>query len=270
MIIIAERVNASRPGIWKAIRDRDKETIVKEITNQDKAGAEYIDLNAGTGSGETSEEIDDLRWLIDCALECTEKKFSVDTADPEVLKAGVEHLDGRRPWMLNSIKAEDKLMEETLPFAAQHGAPVIALAMDESGIPTTAERRVAVCKRIRDAAAEAGVAEKQLFFDALAFPIATDVTQGPVTLETIRRIKKELPSSKTTLGLSNVSHGLPKRAHVNRAFLVAAFVCGLDSALCDPTRPSVAKGIALGELVSGHDKYCRKYTRAARGGLFDG
>ena len=269
MLMIGERINATRSSIRNAIMGRDTERIRGEIARQDEAGAHYIDLNAGTGKGERDQETRDLCWLIDIALEHTQKPIALDSACPAVISAAAEHLAGRRPWLLNSIKCEKEVMEHGLSLASKYKVPLIALVMDEQGIPPGSERRLEVAQTIRDAAAKAGVDEDQLFFDPLAMPIAADITQSKITLETLRRIKERFPKAKTTLGLSNVSHGLTKRSDVNGAFLIAALAYGLDSAICDPSIRSVKRAVVLGELVTGSDRHCRRFARSVRTGLFD-
>ncbi len=270
MIVIGERVNATRKSIREAIVSRNADGILSEIRMQDEAGAEYIDLNAGTGSGDMDQESTDLCWLIDIALAGTEKKFTLDSASPMVLRNAAEHLADRREWMINSIKAEsDGSMEEGLDLASEHKVPVVALAMDKDGIPRTTNRRMEICSFIHEAAMMRGVKEEQLFFDPLVLPISADVNQGKVTFETIDRIKKEFPAAHVTMGLSNVSHGLKQRMKVNSAFLQMAILCGLDSAICDPSKPDIRKGILLGELLMGRDRHCRRFMRALRSGVFN-
>ncbi len=269
MILIGERINATRKSIREAIVQRDKERICSDIARQDAAGAHYIDLNAGTGKGDPEQETKDLCWLVDLALEQTEKPVALDSAEPSVIRAAADHLAGRRPWLLNSIKCDEEILEAGLSLAAQHNVPVIALVMDKDGIPPTPERRIDVAAAIQKAAQAKGVADEQLFFDPLAMPIAADITQTMITLETLRLIKGQFPEAKTTVGLSNVSHGLTKRSEVNGAFLIAALSHGLDSAICDPSIRSVKKAVVLGELVIGSDRHCRRFARAARSGLFE-
>ena len=255
MILIGEKINASRKSIRTAIGDRDAGSIEQVIRAQDEAGADYIDLNAGTGSGDRDQEAKDLVWLVDVALGCTEKKLALDSSDPTVLCRAADHLAGRRAWMLNSINGEQDHLDDLLPTAAEHAVPVIALAMDERGIPREPSVRVAICERILEAATAAGVDPEQLFFDPLVLPVSTDVTQGRVTL--------------ATLGLSNVSYGLPRRPLINQAFLIAALSHGLDSAICDPTDPAIRQAILLGSLLTGRDCYCRRFTRAVRHGTLE-
>lgn len=269
MIIIGERVNATRKDIWEAIRTQNYDHIKKEIINQDKAGADYIDLNAGTGSGDVAQEINNLRWLIDIALECTEKKIALDSADPKVLSAGARHIAGRRQWLVNSVKGDKFILDSILPLAIQYKIPVIALAMDDNGIPDTASARIKVCETIFYAAAEAGMKSEHILFDPLVFPLSTDSIQAKVTIDTLKKIKELFPDVLTTIGVSNVSHGLPRRTVINQAFLIAALSQGLDAAICDPTNPDIIKAMILGEMIAGKDNYCRCFTRSVRGGRFD-
>lgn len=269
MIIIGEKINATRKRIAEAILSRDREAIKEQIENQDNAGAHYIDLNAGTGSGDEQQEIDDMCWLIDIALETTEKALSIDSANPKIIQKAVDYLHNRRPWLINSVKNEKHILEQLLPLAAQYKASIIALAMDAEGIPETVEQRLEVCRSIYEQADKVGVLKENIFFDPLVIPLSSNRTYGSVTLETLRTIKIEFPDSKTTMGISNVSFGLLKRARINEAFLIAAIVNGLDSAICDPTKEGIRKSILLGELIAGKDKYCRRYNRAVRKGDFD-
>jgi 5-methyltetrahydrofolate corrinoid/iron sulfur protein methyltransferase len=269
MIVIGERVNATRKAVREAIHAHDATAIAEEIRKQDAEGAHYIDLNAGTGSGDIEREAADLCWLVDVALETTEKKFSIDTACPAALEKAVAHLDGRRKWMLNSVKLSDEILDAALPLAAEGDTPVVALAMDTEGIPAESERRIAISREIAERAAKHGIGTERLFFDPLVFPVSADITQGRVTLDTLRGIKSALPKARTTMGATNFSHGLAKRAEINRAFLIACIANGLDSAICDPTRPSIKRALLLGQLIMGHDRHCRRYSRAVRQGVFD-
>ncbi len=270
MIIIGECINATRKSIKKAILEKDKDAIISQIKSQDEAGAHYIDLNAGTGMGDEQREIDDLCRLIDIALECTRKKLVLDASGPEVLKKAAAHLDNRRDWMLNSIKGDfSDDMKAIMDLASSYQVPLIALAMDKDGIPPDADKRIEICSHIRDEAASRGIEDRNLFFDPLALPISADITQGMVTFHTIQGIKEKYPKVKTTMGLSNVSHGLKKRLHINSTFLSIAITYGLDSAICDPRKPLLKQAVVLGELIAGNDRFCRSFSRAYRSGLFD-
>lgn len=265
MKIIGERINATRTPIAEAIGAKDADHIIQEIRKQDEAGAHYIDLNAGAGSGDCEKESADMRWLIDLALEHTDKKLSLDSSHPEVLQSAVEYLDGRRPALLNSVSGEpDRL--PLLEVAAKHDCEVIALAMGSGGVPKSVEDRMEVCTAIQSKAAALNISDARLFFDPLVLPLCNDVNGVNMAMATLRAIKSAYPQAKTTLGLSNVSHGLPKRKLVNRAFAIAALVNGLDSAICDPTNAGLREAIVMGTLLAGKDRHCRSYTRRVKKG----
>ncbi|MDP6777484.1 MAG: dihydropteroate synthase [Candidatus Latescibacteria bacterium] len=272
MIVIGENVNATRKWISKAIRARDDAAIQAQIRAQDEAGADFIDLNAGTGAdaGEAGQETEDLCWLIDVALGASEKALSIDSADPDVIRSAADHLGDRRPWMMNSVKSEETILEALLPLAASNDVPVVALAMDAGGIPQTVEQRLAACRDILSAAERCDVRADQLYFDPLVMPLSANYAHGQVALDTLRELKTDFPDAKATVGASNVSFGLPNRKRINAAFLIAAVACGLDSAICDPTDRETRDAVLLGELVVGKDRHCRRFTRAVRRGEFQG
>jgi len=266
MIVVGEMVNATRRHIGEAIKTRDHKVVEEEIRKQDLAGAHYLDLNASTGTGDLDKEIDDMKWLIDIALDSTGKSLAIDTADSKVMRHAAEHIGGRRSWLMNSIKGDAEAMESLLPIAIGHKVPFIALAMDSTGIPRDALQRIAICRNILSEVSKSGIPEENVFFDPILLPISTDITQGKVSLETLSGLKEQFPQSKTTMGLSNISHGLPQRSLINQAFLLTAISYGLDSVICDPTDPGIQRAIALGELISGRDRHCRRFTRKVRKG----
>lgn len=268
MIIIGEKINATRKSIAKAIINRNTEEIKRQIEEQDSAGAHYIDLNAGVGRNDDEKELEDMKWLIDTALECTDKKLSIDSSNIYVIKKAAGYITGKREWLLNSIKDDSHITDELLPVIKEHGVPVIALAMNTTGIPETAEERFAVCEHLCESAEKLGIPSGQLYFDPLVMPLSANHVYSKTTLTALDMIKNKLPEAKTTIGASNVSYGLPARKEINRAFLIAAQSHGLDSAICDPTLDSIKQAIILGKLISGKDKFCRGYTRADRKGLF--
>ena len=269
MIIIGERINATRKSIAEAIQTHNTATIKKQIESQDQKGAHYIDLNAGTGTADENQEIEDMCWLIDLALETTSKKISIDSANPVIIKKAVEHLDNRRSFLINSVKHDPHILDSLFLLAAHNDAPVICLAMGNEGIPEKAAERVQVCQRICEQADKNGLKTENLFFDPLVMPLSSNHLHGKITLDTLQGIKKAIPDANTTMGVSNVSYGLSKRVWVNEAFMIAAITLGLDAAICDPTRASIRRSIALGRMIAGKDRFCRKYTRGVRKGEFE-
>jgi 5-methyltetrahydrofolate corrinoid/iron sulfur protein methyltransferase len=269
MIVIGEKINATRKSIQTAIAEQNREVIVSQIQAQDSAGAHCIDLNAGNPDGDIDKEADDMCWLIDIALEQTQKTLVLDSASADVIRKGAEHINGRRDWILNSVKNDASTLDALIPIAVQYNAPVIALAMDHQTIPETMELRMENCLAIRNKADEMGLKEDMLYFDPLVMPLSSDNKFGKMVLNTLKQIKTEFHEAKTTMGLSNVSFGLPNRQKINSAFLIAAVANGLDSAFCDPTRPEIKQAVLLASLVCGKDRFCRRYTRSVRNGVFE-
>jgi cobalamin-dependent methionine synthase I len=263
MIIVGENINATIPRVRQMILGRDEESLRGLALAQAEAGAGLIDVNVGTGEGSAKDEVDDMRWLAGLVRESSGAKLCIDSADGKVLQAGLRE-GGDRVGLINSVKATDENMAEVLPLAAEHGVPVIALAMDEKGIPVEAASRLRACDRIAEGAAARGIPLADIYFDPLVMPVSTDVRQGMVTLETLREIKARFPGAKTIIALSNVSFGLPRRTLVNQAMLHMAMYLGVDAALVNPLDAGLMAAIRAAEAVTGRDRYCRRYTRAMR------
>jgi 5-methyltetrahydrofolate--homocysteine methyltransferase len=143
---------------------------------------------------------------------------------------------------------------------------VIAVALDESGIPKSVEDRLNVVKRIFNATREAGISDEKMYVDPLIMTIATVTQAGLIALESMREIKRRYPRAHITCGLSNISFGLPRRSLINRTFLSLALEAGLDSAIVDPTNQELRESLLATELLLGRDHFCRNYTRASRSG----
>jgi len=154
-----------------------------------------------------------------------------------------------------------------LPLARDHGCPVIALALDDTGIPADTGQRMTVIRRLLAATREAGIKDDDVFVDPLVMAVSTAGRAGLVALETIAAVRAEFPDAHITAGLSNVSFGLPARHLVNRTFLALAVAAGMDSAIADPLDRELMAALRATELVLGRDRHCLAYTRAYRAGL---
>lgn len=260
MITIAEKINATIPSVKKIIENRDAEKLLELAHSQTDAGADYLDVNIGTGSGSAEDEIEDMAWAVTTIQAEVDTALCIDSADPEVLEAGLK-VRGERPALINSTKASEKYLSAVVPLAAKYNKPLVGLAMGEEGIPKTVEKRVENCLKIVEACNRAGIATDQLFFDPLVLPVSTDVKQGKVTLETISAIKAAIPEAKTVMAVSNVSFGLPKRKIFNTAFLHMAIMAGLDAAILSVLDPTLIGAAKTAEAVLGRDRHCRKYSR---------
>jgi cobalamin-dependent methionine synthase I len=261
VLIIAERINASRKNIAQAISSENTAFIQDEAKAQDQAGADYIDVNAGTFVG---EEADKLKWVIEAVQAVTEKPLCIDSPDPEVIKAMVP-LVNKTP-MINSITLEPERLEGILPIVAEHKAKVIALCQSEDAMADTADDKVRMAEQLVKKAEGAGVPLDNLYIDPLVYPLATNTQSAVATLEAIERIMTSFPGVHTTCGLTNVSHGLPVRKLINRTFLVAAITRGLDSAIMDPTDKQLYASLKAALSVNGKDDFCMDYITVFREG----
>jgi 5-methyltetrahydrofolate--homocysteine methyltransferase len=260
MITIAEKINATIPSVKRIIENRDAAQLIELARGQAQAGADYLDVNIGTGSGSAEDEIEDMAWAVTTIQAEVDTALCIDSADPKVLEAGLK-ARGERPALINSTKASEKYLAAVVPLAAKYNKPLVGLAMGEEGIPKTVEKRVEACLKIVEACNRAGVETSRLFFDPLVLPVSTDVAQGRVTLETISAIKKAIPEAKTVMAVSNVSFGLPKRRIFNTAFLHMAIMAGLDAAILSVLDPTLIGAARTAEAVLGRDRHCRKYSR---------
>ena len=230
MLIIAERINASRKQIAHAIRTGDRAFIQGEAKAQAQAGAHYIDVNAGTFGG---EEADRLRWIVEAVQEVMELPLSIDSPDPGVIKAVMPLL--KKTPFINSITLEPSRIEGILPLIVAHKTKVIALCQSGHGSAETTERKVSLAGQLVAKLSEAGIPLDDIYIDPLVFPLSTNPQSANATLKAIEEIMKEFPGAHTICGLTNVSYGLPARRLMNRAFLAAAIPKGLDAAILDPT-----------------------------------
>jgi 5-methyltetrahydrofolate--homocysteine methyltransferase len=260
MITIAEKINATIPSVRKIIEQRDSEGLLDLARRQAGAGADYIDVNVGTGSGTREDEMKAMAWAVTTIQEEVETPLCIDSADPGVLEAGLQ-VRGERPALVNSTKASDKYLAAVVPLAREYGKPLVGLAMDEEGIPKSVEKRVTACRRIAEACDAEGIGPSSLFFDPLVLPVATDVSQGKVTLDTIAGIKEAIPEARTVMAVSNVSFGLPRRKIFNTAFLHMAVMAGLDAAILSVLDRELVGAAKTAEAILGRDRHCRKYSR---------
>jgi len=263
MIIIGEKINATLPAIKEIIEARDSERLRGIARAQAEAGADYIDINVGTGSGTGEDEKEAMRWAVETVAAEVTQPLCADSGDSAVLEEGLKAGSGR-VTLINSTKASADSLGRVLPLALAYNASVIALAMNEQGIPKTVDGRLEACGEIVTACEQGGLPLHRVFFDPLVLPVSTDISQGRCTLDTLREIKTRFPEAKTTMGLSNISFGLPQRKRLNEAFLHMAVLAGLDSAIMDPMNRDMAGAVRTAEALLGRDRHCRRYARFYR------
>lgn len=264
MIIIAERINATRKRIGKAVAERYEELIRREAIRQAEAGATHIDCNAGR---DPNREVEDMQWLINVVQSATELPISIDSANPKVITAALKEIN-KKP-IINSVTAEKRKIEEVMPLAVESGAMLVALCMGDGGMPQGFEQRVNAAEAVRDAAGRFNIAIDRLIFDPLIVPVSTDPAEALAALETVRHIMSKFGGAHTTCGLSNISFGLPNRNVLNRTYLAMLMGAGLDGVIMDPTEPHMMSTVLAARALTGQDEYSMDYIKAGRADKLD-
>ena len=220
--IIGERINPTgRKAFGEALRAGDLSEVIKDVNDQVAMGAHVLDVNMGVP---LTDEADLLARAVRLVQEHTDLPLCIDSSVVEAIKAGLDAYEGKA--LVNSVTCERDRLERVLPLVKEHGAAVICLVNDETGIPQTADERLEVCRRLVDIVhGEYEIPLEDMVIDPLAMTVGADPTAVVVTLETISRIRAEF-GLNMTLGASNVSFGLPSRHALNAAFLVLASYAG--------------------------------------------
>ena len=263
MMIIGERINSTRANIQDAIKKRNAAAILKEAGSQADAGADFIDINCAVTSGDESQDMD---WVISVIQSSAikETNISVDSPNYLAIARALEVHKGAGNMIVNSITGEESRIRNILPLALKYNAKLIALAMDEKGMPNTATERFEMVKKILDRVKKEGIKEDDIYFDPLIRPISTEPNQADEFLKSLPLIKKL--GVKTICGLSNISFGLPNRSLINSAFLSMAIREGLDAAILDPLDKRVMSSVYASRALNAADPYCAGYIKAFREG----
>lgn len=260
MIIIGEKINATRKAIGQALAERDAGHIIAVATEQAEAGAQYIDVNGG--DPRQGAEAENMAWLIDLVQANTAAAVAVDSADPEAMRVGLS-LAKHKP-ILNSISLESERLESMLPIAGQFDCMVVALLMSDDGTPGDVDDRLARAEALIGKLTDAGKAIDEIIVDPCFLPVSTDTNSGRRVIDAIAAIRAKWPEVHIGGGCSNTSFGLPKRKLVNFALLSQAIYAGMDVGLIDPCVPGMIETIVAAEAVAGRDEFCMNYVTAMR------
>ena len=263
--VIAERINMTRKRIREEVRRRNRDFIVDEARKQTQAGATHIDVNAG---GDPSRELDDMKWLVEVVSAATDLPLCLDSANPAVLRAGLA-ICNREGAIINSITGEKERVDAILPLVREFKTRVVALTMDDSGMPEDLDGRVKITADLIDLCARAGVAADRIHFDHLIRPASTNPGQAFFVLEAVRETRRRHPDAHFAMGLSNISFGIPIRNNLNKAFFAMLIAAGADGAIIDPTEPGMMTTLYSARAVMGQDEYCMEYLTAHRQGKLD-
>lgn len=257
-ILIGERINPTGKKRFKqALLENDMDHILAEGVKQQEKGVHILDVNVGLPG---IDEVDVLKNAV-CELQAViDLPLQIDTADIRAMEAALRRYNGKA--MINSVNGKEESMEAVFPLVKKYGGVVVALTLDENGIPATADGRVEIAEKILRRAAAYGIGKKDIVFDTLTMTVSADNTAALTTLEALRRIKNGL-GCHTSLGVSNVSFGLPCRDAVNSVFFAMALENGLSAAIMNPYSADMMKTYYTYNALSGLDENCAAYIGAS-------
>lgn len=265
MIIIGEKINSTLKSVKPAIENYDATFIQELAKRQYDAGASYIDVNAGMFYNDEPER---LEWLVKTVQESIDAPLSIDSPNPKALEKALKANKNGKP-IINSITDEKERFNSVLPLVVDYKAGIIALCMDDTGMPETAEDRVKVSESLISKLTKEGVSIEDIYIDPMIRPIGTGSHYGVVALETMHKVKSEFPGVHIACGLSNISFGIPARKLMNQAFLIAALAAGMDGAILDPLDNKLMSFVYAGEALLGIDDFCMNYITRFREGLLE-
>ena len=255
--VVGERINPTgKKRLQQALRDGDSAYPCAQAVAQAEAGAQVLDVNAGLPG---IDEAATLEQLVKDLQAITDLPLQLDSSNPEALSRALRIYNGKP--IVNSVNGEQKTLDTILPLCKKYGAAVVGLALDEHGIPTDAEGRFAIAKRIVAAANAAGIPNEDIYIDCLTLTASAQQEGAVQTLEALTRCKKEL-GVRTVLGVSNISFGLPCRGYLNTTFLTMAMAAGLDLAIMNPNTPEMMAAVRAYRVLTSQDKQSSDYVAA--------
>ncbi len=265
MVIVGEKINTSRKSVEEAVRKRDATFIAKVAREQAEAGANYIDVNAGTF---LEQEVDCLCLLVETVQSEVALPLSLDSPNPKALSEAIKRHKGEP--MINSISLEEDRFKSLLPVITSEPCRVVALCMARRSMPTTTEERVQVGSELVEKLTGEGFPLEKIYVDPLVQPVSVDTSMGVAALGATNKIMNDFPSVNTICGLSNISFGLPTRGLINRNFLALCLAYGLSAAILDPTDKQLMATLLTVEMLLGQDEYCGDFIDAYQNGRISG
>jgi 5-methyltetrahydrofolate--homocysteine methyltransferase len=264
MLIVGELINSTRRQIQPLLEARDAAAVVDLARRQVEAGAHLVDVNCATLM---EDEVACMEWAVRTIQDALDVRISIDSPNPNALRRGLEVHRGKA--LLDSINLEQDRWAALLPVIKEFQPEVVALCMDDQGIPSTAEGKLEFAARLIDGLTAVGLPLHDILVDPLLFPIATDSRSAVVFLEALDLIKARFPGVRTVCGLSNVSFGLPYRGQINQVFLVLCLAHGMDAFILDPLDRRLMANLITAQMLLGQDEFCRRYLATVRAGTFD-
>ncbi|MEJ2411788.1 MAG: dihydropteroate synthase [Anaerolineales bacterium] len=258
-VIIGERINPTgRKSLLAELKEGKFDIVKRDAVAQVEAGAAIIDVNAGV-PGADEEPL--LREMMKAVMEVTDVPLCIDTADNTALEAALSIYEGKA--LVNSVNGEEARLESVLPLVKEYDASVIALCMDDDGIPPTADDRFKVAAKMIERADKLGIAADRLIIDPLALTMGSDHKAGKIAIDTIRKVVAEF-GVNVTMGASNISFGLPDRPTINATFISMSILAGLTCPITNPLEDEVNLAIQAADLVMGRDEYGMNWIKTFR------
>lgn len=252
--VVGERLNPTgKKRFQEALLNHEMEYICKVAIEEEESGADILDINVGVPGG---DEVALMREAVKAVQSVVNIPLQIDSSNPEAIEAGLRVYNGRA--IVNSVNAEDERLDLILPIVKKYGAAVIGLALNENGLPTTAKQRVDNASHILERCLEYGLKKEDVIIDCLTLTVSAQQDQARETLESVRMVTNDL-GLHTTLGVSNISFGLPARSHITENFLIQAMYAGLDLPIVNPNIEGIMNAIYSYKVLSGEDKDSVKY-----------
>lgn len=254
--VIGERINPTgKKRLKQALLDKDFDYILNQAVQQIDAGAEILDVNVGVPS---LDDVAMLPALVRMLQSITGLPLQIDSSNPKAIEAALRVYNGKA--IVNSVNGEEQVMDSILPVVKKYGAAVIGLTLDQRGIPATAEERFDIAEKILNKALEYGIPREDVIIDCLTLTASAQQKEVNETLRAVRMVKERL-GLRTTLGVSNISFGLPARVLVNRTFLAMALECGLDLPIINPNEEDMMSAVFAFNVLKNTDKNAEEYIK---------
>ena len=256
-VLIGERINPTgKKRLAAALQAGDMELICQEALAQVHAGADILDVNVGVPD---TDQVALLPQAVQAVMDTVDVPLCLDSDSPAALEAAIKVYRGKP--IINSVTGQERSLEEILPLVKEYGTVVMGLTLDDGGIPNDSERRVAIAHKIVERAEALNIPREDIIIDCLTLTVGADSRAGLVTIEAIRRVKAEL-GVNLSLGVSNISFGLPDRDLLNSAFLAILIAAGVTCPIVDVAK--ARSTVLAADLVLGDDKSAMHYIRAYR------
>ncbi len=260
--VIGERINPTgKPRLQVALAQGKLSYILERGIEQEDAGADILDVNVGVPGIDEPETMENVIKGLQSVLDLP---LQIDSSDPLAIEAGLRYYNGRP--IVNSVNGSEKSLKTILPICKKYGAAVVGLAMDDGGIPKSAKGRVEIAERILKAALALGIPREDVIIDCLTLTVSAEQGQVKETLDALRYVSKEL-ALHTTLGVSNISFGLPERESITLAFLTEAMAAGLDMPIVNPNQRRIMDAVYAHRVLSGEDASCSAYIKRFSDGV---